>query len=126
MLAIGDVGGMINNEQVMKVTRGGAMILTDADKRRIKKELADCLSREGEIRKIIIFGSFINSDQPRDIDVAVVQDSAESYLTLALKYRRLARPVADQIPLDLVPLKAMTLSGALAPQINRGEVIYER
>ena len=100
--------------------------MTDADKRRIKKELADCLSREQEVRKVIIFGSFINSPEPRDMDVAVLQDSTDSYLTLALKYRRLARSVADQIPLDLVPLKAMILSGALAPEINRGEVIYER
>ena len=117
---------MINNEQVMKVTRGGAMIITDADKRRIKRELADCLSREGEVRKVIIFGSFINSPEPRDLDVAVLQDSTEGYLTLAMKYRRLTRSVADQIPLDLVPLKAMMVSGTLAPEINRGEVIYER
>ena len=119
-------GGMINNAGVMKVNRGGAMIMTDADKRRIKRELAECLSREQEVRKVIIFGSFIKSPEPRDVDVAVVQDSAEGYLTLAMKYRRLTRSVAAQIPLDVVPLKATTAPGTFASEINRGEVIYER
>ena len=102
------------------------MILTDADKRRLKRELAECLKREGEVCKIIVFGSFLHSDQPHDMDVAVLQDSSEGYLTLAMKYRRLTRSVAAQIPLDVVPLKATLMSGTLAPQINRGEVIYER
>ena len=79
------------------------MVATPQEKERIKRDLAACLSPEKEVRKVVIFGSFLTSVTPNDLDVAVFQDSVESYLTLAMKYRRLLRPIADQIPIDTMP-----------------------
>jgi len=53
----------------------------------------------------VIFGSFLDSEQPNDVDVAVFQDSQETYLNLALKYRKLIRNVIRQIPVDIIPIK---------------------
>ena len=54
----------------------------------IKRTLRRNLSSQKEVNKIIIFGSFVNSMEPRDIDIAVFLDSDEPYLSLAMKYRK--------------------------------------
>ena len=77
------------------------MKMTENEKWKIKRELAACLAGQREIRKVMIFGSFLTSDDPQDLDVAVFQDSDENYLPPAMRYRKLLRPVADQIPLDV-------------------------
>ena len=100
--------------------------MTEADKRRIKRELAECLGREGEVCKVIIFGSFISSAEPREEAEFRRLVRTLGYLPLAMKYRRLTRSVAAKIPLDIVPLKATVEAGAFAPEIDHGEVIYER
>jgi len=100
--------------------------LTSSEKSRISQELADCFSLQPEVRKVVIFGSFLNSDDPRDVDVAVFQESQEGYLPLAMRYRRITRPIAQQIPLDIVPLRASETSAIFAREISRGQVIYER
>ena len=62
-------------------------------KKEIKKQLAACLSVAKEIRKVLIFGSFLNNPNSQDLDVAIFQDSDETYLPLALKYRRLTNTI---------------------------------
>ncbi|MGA2093652.1 MAG: nucleotidyltransferase domain-containing protein, partial [Sedimentisphaerales bacterium] len=62
-------------------------MISENEKQNLKRELVGCLRTEKEIRRIVIFGSFLNSSDPHDIDVAVFQDSDDQYLTLALKYR---------------------------------------
>ena len=101
-------------------------MFTQEQKNLLKRQLVDCLRDEREIRKIIIFGSFLESSEPRDIDVAVFQNSSEKYLPLAMKYRRKARPVARVIPLDIIPLRADAANGSFMEEIEQGEVIYER
>lgn len=54
------------------------MAFTNSQKENIKRELKEVLSPEHEITKIVIFGSFINSNNPHDIDIAVFQDSNQS------------------------------------------------
>jgi len=87
----------------------------------IKKELSQFI----EINKIIIFGSFQNSKKPNDIDIAVIQNSDNNFLTLSLKYRKVLRDLAKKIPLDIVPLKENT-KGIFMDEIIKGEIIYER
>ena len=91
----------------------------------IKEKLKETLSKEKEVSRIIIFGSFLNSKSPRDIDVAVFQNSKEKYLNLSLKYRKLTRDIAKLIPLDIIPIKENSF-GTFLNEINLGEVIYER
>lgn len=91
----------------------------------LKQELARCLGEAPEIRKTVVFGSFLRSDSPNDLDVAVFQNTAEPYLPLALKYRRMAKPVSDRIPLDIFPLRP-DASGLMMDEILEGEVNYER
>ena len=92
----------------------------------IKQEIIKSLSREKEINKIVIFGSFIESENPHDIDIAIYQDSNESYLDLAMKYRKLTRLISQQIPLDIIPIKANAPNSSFLSEIETGELIYER
>ena len=102
------------------------MVATAAQKEKIKRDLAACLSGETEIRKVVVFGSFVTSETPNHLDVAIFQDSDEPYLPLAMKYRRLLRPFADQIPIDEIPVRPRAAQGQFLAEIPKGEVIYER
>lgn len=84
-----------------------------------------CLAPATEIQKIVVFGSFMESDSPEDLDIAVFQDTDEPYLPLAMKYRRMARPVSSAIPLDILPIRP-NASGLMLNEIAKGKVIYER
>ena len=88
------------------------------------RKVAECLAKASEVRKIVVFGSFLVNEYPNDMDIAVFQDSDESYIRLAMKYRALARPVSAEIPLDIIPLKQNT-TGSFLDEVNSGEVIYE-
>ena len=101
-------------------------MFTEQQKHSLKQQLINLLKTEKEVCRIIIFGSFLSSDEPHDIDVAVFQDSDEKYLPLALKYRRKTRAIAHKIPLDILPLKAGAYGEVFMDEIEQGEVIYER
>jgi hypothetical protein len=60
------------------------------------------------------------------LDVAIVQDSDENYLPLALKYRKKTRDIARKIALDIIPLKPGVVGGLFMDEIQQGEVIYEK
>ncbi|MDZ7817263.1 MAG: nucleotidyltransferase domain-containing protein [Aliarcobacter sp.] len=83
------------------------------------------LSQFSEISKIVLFGSFIKSSEPNDIDIAIVQNSNDNYLKLSLKYRKVLRDLSKQIPLDIVPIK-QGAKGIFLNEIDKGLVIYER
>lgn len=102
------------------------MGLNAEEKSVLKRELVDCLRTEKEVQKIVVFGSFLYSDNPHDLDVAVFQDSTEPYLPLALKYRQKTRAIARRIPLDILPLKSWTLDDPFLAEVAKGEVVYER
>ena len=101
------------------------MAVSTDQKEIIKGRIRDAFSREREIQKIVLFGSFVHSSRPNDIDIAIFQNSDEKYLSLALKYRKLAREVSKIIPVDIIPLKIPS-TGAFVDEIESGEVIYER
>ena len=101
-------------------------MLSEKQKYQIKKELVSCLSSFEEVQKIVIFGSFITSDDPHDIDVAVFQKSGEKYLPLAMKYRRQTRAIAERIPLDIFPVRNDVEGHFFISDIESGEVVYER
>jgi predicted nucleotidyltransferase len=73
------------------------MKFSKKQKEKIKKQIRNILSNEVEIQKIIIFGSFSNSNDPHDIDIAVFQNSREHYLDLSMKYRKLMRELINII-----------------------------
>ena len=102
------------------------MRLTDVQKEELKEDLVSCLGLETEIQKIVIFGSFLNSYNTNDIDVAVFQESTDEYLTLAMKYRKKTRTVSKIIPLDIFPVKLSVDNDPFLTEIAAGEVIYER
>jgi predicted nucleotidyltransferase len=99
---------------------------TEQQKELLKQELVECLRPEKEIQRIVIFGSFLRSPELRDIDVAIFQNSGESYLPLALRYRKKNRQIAHKIPLDIIPLKSGAVGEFFLDEIAHGEVIYER
>lgn len=101
-------------------------MLTEKQKQSLKQKLVGLLETEREVCRIVIFGSFLSSKDPQDIDVAIFQDSNEKYLPLAMKYRRKTREIARRIPLDILPLKAGVQGGVFMDEIEQGEVIYER
>jgi len=101
-------------------------MFTEKQKQSLKQQLVGLLETEREVCQIVIFGSFLSSKDPQDIDVAIFQDSDEKYLPLAMKYRRKTRDIARSIPLDILPLKAGAQGGVFMDEIEQGEVIYER
>jgi len=102
------------------------MVINAKLKRKIKQELAASLAGDAEISRIVVFGSFNQSDSPADMDVAIFQTSELPYIPLAMKYRRQTRSIARRIPLDIIPVRASATSGPLLDEINKGETIYER
>lgn len=96
------------------------------DKESIKKDVVRCLSGEEEIRRIVVFGSFNVTESPNDIDVAVFQQSNAPYLELALKYRKMLRPVLHRIAVDVIPIRPDPAHTTFLSEIEAGEVIYER
>jgi predicted nucleotidyltransferase len=101
------------------------MMFSVRQKDELLEDLVSCLQGDGEIRKIVVFGSFLSDANPNDLDVAVFQDSTQPYLPLALKYRRQTRSVSARIPLDIVPVKQGS-QGAFLSEIRKGKVIYEK
>lgn len=102
------------------------MNLPGEAKKKLKEEIAAGLAEFPEVQRVIVFGSFLNSDDPHDLDIAVFQDSNESYYPLALKYRKRLRSVAKQIPLDVIPIRRNPAEGPFMQEIEAGEVLYER
>jgi len=102
------------------------MVLDSLQKEALKKELVGCLAEDQEIRRIVVFGSFIASDMPEDMDVAVFQHSDEAYIPLAMKYRRQTRSVARRIPLDIIPLREGASGSLFLKEVEAGEILYER
>jgi len=99
--------------------------MTEKEKYDIILKIKDRFSKEKEVSKVIIFGSFLKMENPNDIDIAVFQDSNEMFLKLSLKYRKLIRDIAERISLDIVPVK-LNPTGVFLDEINNGEIIYER
>jgi predicted nucleotidyltransferase len=102
------------------------MVMTQKDKMEIKRSLAAALSRETEVQRVVVFGSFLTSTSPEDLDVAVFQNSDDKYLTLARRYRRDLRPIARRIPIDVIPLRSSVTDDPFLKEIEQGETIYER
>jgi len=101
-------------------------MFTKQQKQLLMQQLVSSLKIEREVCRIVVFGSFVNSDNPHDMDVAVFQDSDEKYLPLAMRYRKKTREIARLIPMDILPLKAGVEGETFLDEIERGEVVYER
>jgi len=102
------------------------MRMSEEQKNEIKLELVRCLREEPEITRLVVFGSFISSTEPNDLDLAIFQNSGDDYLSLALKYRRRIRPVTRKIPIDVLPIRPNAPPVPFLREIEKGEVIYER
>ena len=100
--------------------------MTHLDKEAIKKDVVCCLAGAEEIRKIVVFGSFNTAEMPDDIDVAIFQGSKAPYLELALKYRKMLRPVLRKIAVDVIPVRPDPERTTFLAEIEAGEVIYEK
>lgn len=101
------------------------MVLTKQEKEMLKRQVAACLASEPEVRKVVVFGSFLESGSSSDLDVDIFRESDEPYLPLALKYRRKLASVADKIPLDVIPVRPHPEPGSFLREIERGEVVYD-
>jgi predicted nucleotidyltransferase len=101
------------------------MSLTEHNKVQFINTIKKQLSQFSEVNQIILFGSFIQSKNPNDIDIAIIQNSNENFLTLSLKYRKVLRELSKLIPLDIIPVKQNS-EGIFLNEINKGTVVYER
>jgi predicted nucleotidyltransferase len=105
---------------------GKTMHMTPAVKNKIKNKVLEQLSSDKAIRKIVVFGSFVTSDDPEDIDLAIFSESDRDYLSQAMEYRKKLRDIAGQIPVDVIPVKIPYEEISFMEEINNGEVIYEK
>lgn len=95
-------------------------------KSQIKNKIVELLKNQIEIEKIVIFGSFNSAKSPNDIDIAIVQNSSENYLSLALKYRKLLRNISKEIPIDIFPILKKNENVFFESIFVSGEVIYAK
>ena len=102
------------------------MNLTEKEKNALKNELVTSLCSDKHVKKIVIFGSFVYSNNPHDMDVAVFQESNDSYLKLAMEYRRKIRSIANKIPIDIFPVRSDADGHSFLSEIAGGETVYER
>ena len=102
------------------------MVTTPQQKNRTEKDMAACLSGAREVHRVVVFGSFLTGSTSYDLDVAIFQDSGESYLLSAMKYRRLLRPIADQVPLDVIPVRPRGAHGQFLAEIETGDAVCMR
>lgn len=102
------------------------MTLTDEEKETLKKEIRRCFDSDPQVEKVVVFGSFLNSSSPNDLDVAVFGDFSGPYLPLALEYRKRIRSIARTIPVDVFPVRGEDPHGVFLKEIQEGEVVYER
>ncbi|GJQ43098.1 MAG: nucleotidyltransferase domain-containing protein [Ignavibacteriota bacterium] len=96
------------------------------NKAELKNRIVNSLKEQREIEKIIVFGSFNKSNTPNDIDIAVIQNSNENYLTLALKYRKLIRNISKEIAIDIFPISKKNDNNFFLNEVTNGEIIYAR
>jgi len=97
------------------------------DKLKIRRQLQSVFTDDDKVEKIVVFGSFISSESPHDMDVAVFCNSSDDYLSLALALRKKLRGISSIIPIDLVPIALpYDPSAAFMQEINKGEVVYEK
>ena len=101
-------------------------MVTFKEKQELKNQLVDSLKGEMGVRKVVVFGSFLSSDNPRDMDVAVFQDSTEGYIPLAMKYRKMTRAVSKKISIDIFPIRPDAVTSSILSEIEKGEVVYEK
>jgi predicted nucleotidyltransferase len=102
------------------------MNLQRETKEKLKEEIVAGLAEFPEVRRMVVFGSFMTSDDPHDLDIAVFQDSEESYYPLTMKYRRTLRSVARRIPLDVIPIRRTADESPFMKEIQKGEILCER
>ncbi len=101
------------------------MKLDNSKKQNFINVIKEKISQFKEVNKIVLFGSFVQSDNPNDIDIAIFQDADENFLTLSLKYRKVLRELSKTIPLDIIPVKKHS-DGVFLEEINKGQVVYEK
>ncbi len=102
-----------------------ARYLSRDSKNNFTENIKKSLLPFSEIDKIILFGSFIKSNTPNDIDIAIFQNSKDNYLTLSMKYRKALRNISKKIPLDVIPIE-IGKTGMFLEEIEKGKVIYEK
>jgi predicted nucleotidyltransferase len=101
-------------------------MITIREKQELKQQLVASLQEEKNIRKVVVFGSFLYSDNPQDMDVAVFQDSSEGYVKLAMKYRKMTRAVSKKLPIDIFPIRPNADNALILAEIANGEIVYEK
>ena len=111
-----------------KIFYNTLMTITDQEKKRIKQLLVNDLKDISAIQKIIIFGSFLHSNTPNDLDLAIIDNSNQDYLSLALSYRKKIRNITEIIPVDLIPIHSINQEPTTPMEIAilNGETIYEK
>lgn len=62
--------------------------MTPTEKNKIKNKIIEQLSSDKAIRKIVVFGSFVSSDYPEDIELAIFSESDRDYLSQAMEYKK--------------------------------------
>ena len=99
---------------------------TQFSKQQIKKAIVEAIKDEAGIKKIIIMGSFLYSENPGDIDVVVLGTYNTGYLEISMRLRKKVRHISKIIPVDIIPIQEDAPQNTFTREIEKGEVVYER
>jgi len=65
------------------------------EKQQIRQQIRSAFVDDSKVEKVVVFGLFITSEFPQDIDLAVFCYSNDDYLTLALALRKKLRGISN-------------------------------
>lgn len=101
--------------------------MTTAGKEDILRRIGQRMQGMPEVAKVTVIGSFLDSDEPGDLDLCVLTDSSASYLDQAMAMRKQLRGVGSPVALDVIPMiREPAGDHPLGKALATGRVIYER
>lgn len=89
--------------------------------------IGNALASDPEIRSVRVFGSFLDGDDPQDVDLAVKTSSTSPWLEQALALKKRLRFLRLPLPVDILPMQEFPEDPhPLAKAIRNGKVLFER
>lgn len=100
------------------------MLITNEEKNKITDMIAEKISGP-EVKKLILFGSFVESANPNEINLAIISEENLDYISKVAKYRKKIKDLSKKIPVQIFPLLSSEKI-YLHDKIKHGVTLYSK
>lgn len=100
------------------------MLITKEEKTEIKHLLTEKISGP-EVKQLILFGSFVESNNLNEINIAIISEENLDYISKVKKYRQKIKDLSKKIPVQIFPL-LKSENSYLHDKIKHGITLYSR